>query len=1228
MDSGLPMKRFLFAWKKILIAYTRESFDKGLNKRRHGDVWLKIKFCSIAIAVFLFFFFALPHSVNNVYADTCVAAGTGDWDANATWNTCNEAGTGYPDSNDTVNITGTYTITIRNAAGIDGQAGSLNCALAAAGTCTIAVETGRSLTVTNGILLERANYNTALNISGAGTVNAASITIGSAAVNPTADRTNILTSTITSLNITGNIDINSYEGTANTSENLARLFLYGGTMDVDGIINVNSDGAAAAYSQFLLSGATSAPTLNIAGSGDAIAVDTGSTFTPAATNYVSIVNYNGADQTVRAATYDSLTLSGSGTKTMTSVATITNNLSVEGSASATSGSNMTIGGTLNIGSSASFTFGGTNTYTVTGATTVDGTLTASTTGATQTYTGGITVNGTFNLTSSNTKTFSNDVTINNGSTWNNSANAAITMAGNLTVNGGTITWGTGVHTMSGAAKSINAASSTNITIPSLTVSGTVTNNLISTNSETLTVTTALAGAGTLTQAANAELVLSGTSAITNLAANSNPNQVTYNGSGQTVKGTTYHNLTLAGSGTATTGTTTTVNNDLTISSGTYSATSSLTVTGAVSIANGAVLTSSTTLALNGTNTVNTGGTLQITSTTNTKTISDLILSTGAAMNFTAAEAVTMNGSLTINGTGDITGTSGLWTFQDTTSGTIGGTKTTATTFPSATFTQAYDINIPVTVSGTLTVTGVTVTNNSDVIVTTALSGTGNFTQGNGSNLTINGTSAITTLTASTNSNNVYYKGTAQTIKATTYYNLLIQPTTTTTDVLAGGSITVNNNLTIGDGSTTTTVQATTNDPNLSILGNFIVNANATFTGSDLNTATMNVDGNVTVNSGAPANGVFTAYTGNTATAFTLGGNFTNNGTFNANTGRIIFDDAGKTSTLSYAADTTFFEFYVVTAGKDLVFDSAQKTTVSSNLTLTGSDCDIANMVTLNSDSPPTKFTINSTGTENITYTNVSNSIAESAITLTLSNGSNFTNWNFTAPWCGTFSLSHPGSVTLSNISIDAPSPDSTGSLGTTNVTDTRGLSFGWSLIATTTHFGYVGNPVRVSGTAGGLSLSSGASYNFATGGTYTVTITRNSPNAEYSVTGLESTPTAQAIGNGVAIGTRGVTVDFAAGSYSVGESWTITVRAIPIDSNEYFSINPDNSTLTAVSGSLTGVTAGPVHAFTGTADPANILTAISGAGEGEYEIDPDLSLTIPIGTYVGNYSATMTLTLN
>ena len=75
------------------------------------------------------------------------------------------------------------------------------------------------------------------------------------------------------------------------------------------------------------------------------------------------------------------------------------------------------------------------------------------------------------------------------------------------------------------------------------------------------------------------------------------------------------------------------------------------------------------------------------------------------------------------------------------------------------------------------------------------------------------------------------------------------------------------------------------------------------------------------------------------------------------------------------------------------------------------------------------------------------------------------------------------------------------------------------------------------------------------------------------------------------------------------------------------SVNPNNNTFSAITGSLTNVSPGSSHTFTSTTDVATILSAPSGFGTGSYTINPALSLSIPVGTYAGSYTATIVETL-
>lgn len=259
----------------------------------------------------------------------------------------------------------------------------------------------------------------------------------------------------------------------------------------------------------------------------------------------STVDYNGANQTIQTFAYNNLQVSGSGTKTFAS--------------------NTTVAGNLVIGDNVGLNVGAIN-LTVSKATTVGGGT-----------------SGTLSITSNTgTKTFVGLVTINPGATWTNT-NSPVIFRGGIT-NSGTFTAGTGAHTFNTNAQVLNGT----FVIPSIAVTG-----VTLTNTNTLTVGTALSGSGTLTQAANATLNIGGTSGISNLSASASGNTVNYTGAAQTVHNNVYVNLGLSGSGVKTMQAgTTSINGNLTLS-GTVSMTGAagLTIGGTVNIGMGTTFTS-------------------------------------------------------------------------------------------------------------------------------------------------------------------------------------------------------------------------------------------------------------------------------------------------------------------------------------------------------------------------------------------------------------------------------------------------------------------------------------------------------------------------------------------------------------------------------------------------------------------------------------------------------------
>jgi len=370
--------------------------------------------------------------------------------------------------------------------------------------------------------------------------------------------------------------------------------------------------------------------------------------------------------------------------------------------------------------------------TISGPLNVAGTHTC---GNTLAVSGATTVSGALNITATNgTKTFTGDVTINGGGAWNETAAEAIAFGGSLQ-NDGTLTASTGVHTFSGAAKTFSGSKP--IAIPSVAVTGSYT------NTTTLTVATALSGAGTLTNGANATLNIGNTATVTTLNASASPNTVNYYRAGnQTLKQATYHHLTLSGSGTKSSG--------------------------------------AITLQVNGTTTVTGTATFNISSTTGTKTfVGPVVVDPNCSWTNTANEPVTFRGGITHNGTTFSSGT-GLQTF-DTNSQVLAGAS--AMTFGGA-----------VTVTGAISLTN---SNSNTVTINGTLNGTvaGSSTFVNGANATLNyGAAAAPMATGVSGSGIKTMPAGAMTMGG----DFAMSGAASTT---AADAMTVNGNFTIGAGTT-------------------------------------------------------------------------------------------------------------------------------------------------------------------------------------------------------------------------------------------------------------------------------------------------------------------------------------------------------------------------------------------------------------------------------------------
>ena len=663
----------------------------------------------------------------------------------------------------------------------------------------------------------------------------------------------------------------------------------------------------------IVSGGTVAPLNNSAthvlNVGGDFVLNTGGTFTSQiGTGRIAVTFNGGGAQQIsgtQAPTFYNVSTTGGGTTlTLAQNTTLLNNLTV-GNAT-----------TLNVPA-----FG----LTVVGTTTVGGGT-----------------NGVLNITSAvGTRQFG-PVVLNAGATWDNTGNSPVNFRGGINRNAAAIfNAGTGVQTFDTNSQALTGT----FTIPNVTVTG-----VTLTNNNSLTVSTALSGTGTLLQAGSAVLDLGGTSGITTLTATNAFNSVNYTGAAQTVNGTNYYHLTLAGTGAKTlqAGTTAITGNLSLTGSASTSQVGALAITGNLGLANG------TSMTLNGTNFSVGGqtfigggasGTLTL-SAAGSKIFTGLVtIATGASWNNSGNSPVTFRGGITSSGT-----------------------------FTAGTGVQTFDTN-PQALTGTfsmpsVTVTGVTLTNNNNLSVGTALSGTGTLTQALNAVLDIGGTAGITAISASSFANTVNYNGAAQTVHASNYWNLILGGTSAKT--LQAGTTSVSGDLTMTGSATTATVGA------LAIGGNLVIGASNTFAVSGNTftvTGTTSVGGTLSFTGAASTKtftGLVTVQPGGTwsNTGFnspvTFRGGITNNGTFNSGTGVYTFD------TNSQSLNGTFDIPSITITGVTL--NNTNSLTVNTALSGTGTLAQAANAtLTIGGTSGITGLTASSAG-NTVTYSGAAQTV--------------------------------------------------------------------------------------------------------------------------------------------------------------------------------------------------------------------------------------------------------------
>jgi len=184
--------------------------------------------------------FVMVLAISSALAVPITSAGDGNWNSttpNAPW-----PGGVVPSPGDDVSIRPGDDITVTADATIN----SITFLNTSATTRTLTVNLGITLTVTTGITLQNAAIgNTLATIAGTGAINCASVTVGGTIVAPnlTGDGTTTLTSTITTMSISGNLSLRGVDD--GVDDNNSTYNLGSGSVSVDGSVVLNEDAGSA-----------------------------------------------------------------------------------------------------------------------------------------------------------------------------------------------------------------------------------------------------------------------------------------------------------------------------------------------------------------------------------------------------------------------------------------------------------------------------------------------------------------------------------------------------------------------------------------------------------------------------------------------------------------------------------------------------------------------------------------------------------------------------------------------------------------------------------------------------------------------------------------------------------------------------------------------------------------------------------------------------------------------
>jgi len=460
---------------------------------------------------------------------------------------------------DAFTTTGTVIITNANTTTIDGVTSVGALKLSVSGL-TMSVNNTLNITGILTFVNTTTNSNITAAITGAGTINCGSLEVGdgSAAFAPSnTTRTHTLTSTISNLNITGNLNINSYFVATNRIRN--GVFTHtSGTITIGGSLATLN--ANASNTSTYTMGASS-PVLNLTGATPFSISGTG-TSTTTLNGTGSVVNYAGSSsQTARGTTYITMNVNNTAGVTLGAAATITtlnignvtsNSIFNDGGFTITPGVSSVLNltsGTYNLGSAGTGNaLPAWGTLNISAGTTIGYVSGVSQTVSTTPSYKNLTLSGAGakNIATATTLTVSEGLSV-TGGTFTLTGTAIANITGNITTSStGSITMGSGTLSLTGSwdpSVSLTAGTGT------INYNGTGAQTIAALNYNNLTVSGARTGLPPVTFASGT-IGVSSTFTFSATGFNGTTftgNTFNFNGTGaQTIAAINYNNLTISG----------------------------------------------------------------------------------------------------------------------------------------------------------------------------------------------------------------------------------------------------------------------------------------------------------------------------------------------------------------------------------------------------------------------------------------------------------------------------------------------------------------------------------------------------------------------------------------------------------------------------------------------------------------------------------------------------------